>query len=562
MFQVTPAATFCATLVDSWVALGMTDAIICPGSRSTPMALALDAHPTLRTHVHHDERSGAFLALGLGKATLRPAAVLTTSGTAAVNLHPAVAEAGEAAVPLLALTADRPPELHGVGAPQTLDQQDLFGSSVRRFVDAGVPDDTDPSTWRDLASAVYAACLAPVPGPVQLDLPFREPLTGAPGGMPGRRPAQWVAETTDRPSGSSWDELIRALTDARVLVVAGGDCNGALVTELATARGWAILADPRSRIVVPNGVAHFDSLLRDDSFAQSVAPEVVLRFGPLPVSKVLGSWLDGLDVPQFGIEQWGRRFDPGGSLTAVFAASDPQVCAALADQIPSGGGGADRIRWSNADALAAEVIDAATSAGTLTEPAVARIASRTWLGPIQVSSSMPVRDLEWYGVRRGQAVLANRGVNGIDGVVSTAVGVAAATRDHVLCLIGDVAFLHDHNGLLGLAGRELDLTVVVVDNDGGGIFGFLPQATELDDRRFEHLFGTPHGLDLVAVASAAGVAAERVATVDDLQSALEQRAARGGVGVVVAPTDRASNASVHAEIHARVSEGLARTRLV
>jgi len=566
------AATFCATLVDEWAGRGLTDAVVCPGSRSTPMALALAADDRVRVHVHHDERSGAFTALGLALATGGPVAVLTTSGTGAVELHPAMVEASYAGVPLLALTADRPPELQDVGAPQTIDQQALYGSSARHTFDPGPPGDSDPADWRPLAARVWAAAtrrfVAGLPrGPVHLNLAFREPLIGEPGELPPVIPRLEV-EVPATPDEDWVQGLADELQGRRVLVVAGGGIEDpAGVTALAEGAGWPVLADPRSGCRRPAGttVAHPDALLRHAPFADdpSVQPEVVLRLGRPWASKVLNQWLATRPAPQTLVEVTGLPADPDQVVGRSAWAEPGGVCRRVlaAGVAPAPSDWLDR--WVAADRIAAEAIAGEVErreveTGAMSEPAVARavVAGVPDGGSLVVSSSMPVRDVEWYAApRSGVQVLSNRGANGIDGVVSTAVGVALAGGP-TACLIGDVAFLHDTNGLLGAARRHLDLVVVVVDNDGGGIFSFLPPAATLAPDRYEQLFGTPHGVDLAALARVHGAEVAEVIAATDLVAAVELAFAAGGLHVVVVRTDRGTNVTVHDEIHAAVAAAL------
>jgi 2-succinyl-5-enolpyruvyl-6-hydroxy-3-cyclohexene-1-carboxylate synthase len=541
-------ATFAATLVDEWVRDGLTDAVVCPGSRSTPLALALADHPGVRLHVQHDERSGGFLALGLGLATGRPAAVLTTSGTAAAELHPAVVEADLAGVPLLACTADRPPELRDVGAPQAIDQVHLYGRSVRWFGDPGVPDAAGADRWRPLAARAYAAAVGPPAGPVQLNLPFREPLVGTPGPLPPARETGAWARRPALAGGATGVEV----PAGRVLVVAGAvpGLDGGLVHAAAAARGWPVVAEPRSAAWLPadTSVTHLDAIVRSPRAAEALRPDVVVRLGAPGSSRVVNEWLAASGAPEivFGAPAWS---DPAGTATVV-SPDDPAgflEAARLAPAAPAGGGWLDA--WQTASTAAAKALaDELDGATAATEPGVARavVAALADGARLVVSSSMPIRDVERYAApRAGLTAIGNRGANGIDGVVSTALGVALGSAAPTALLVGDIAFLHDSNGLLGAAGRNADLVCVVVDNDGGGIFSFLPQATALAGERFETLFGTPHGLDLAALASAYGVDARRLAPGEDVATAVSRAADEGGVRVLVIPTDRAANVAVH-----------------
>ncbi len=551
-------ATFAATLVDEWARDGLTDAVVCPGSRSTPLALALADHRGVRVHVHHDERSGGFLALGVGLATGRPALVLTTSGTAAAELHPAVVEADLAAVPLLLCTADRPPELRDVGAPQAIDQVHLFGRSARWYGDPGVPAPAGADRWRGFAARAYATTVGGRPGPVHLNLPFREPLVGTAGPLPpAREDGPWAAVV--RAAGPSavaprLAELIADMVGRRGVIVAGAaDMRGPAVHATARALGWPVLAEPRSPAWLPEQtlVAHLDAVLRSPRAAEELRPEVIVRLGAPGASRVVNEWLAAAGAAELvaGVQGWS---DPAATAAIVVDGEVATVLAGLQSAATSTGGPtADGWldRWRAASGAATAAVRA-TLAGldAPNEPGIARdvVEALPHGSSLVVSSSMPIRDVERYASPRpGVRVLANRGANGIDGVVSTAIGVAAGSAAPTALLIGDVALLHDSNGLLGAATRDIDLVCVVVDNDGGGIFSFLPQARTLAGERFETLFGTPHGLDLVALASAYAVDARRVEPEQDVAEAMRDAVAKGGVRVLVVTTDRTANVEAH-----------------
>ena len=564
---VTAAATFCATLVDEWSRAGVTDAVVAPGSRSTPLALALAADPRLRLHVHHDERSAAFVALGLGKASGRPAVLLCTSGTAAAEFHPAVVEAHQAEVPMVICTADRPPELRDVAAPQTIDQNRLYGSAVRWFCDPGVPDAGQAATWRSLAARAVADATAPVPGPVHLNLPFRDPLVGEASDLPPARDGghPWHRLAVGRPmlDEAVVADLARVLDTHRGVIVAGeGSGDVTSVHTLADAAGWPVLADAHSnaRVPAPATIAAFDALLRDDRFAADHVPAVVVQLGRPPASKVLSQWLARSGAVEVQVTSTPAWVDPAHSSGWRVVADPAVLCRALAERVRGASDTPWLARWRRAEERAQQAFtDVLAAHAEVTEPAVARatVASLPDGATLVVSSSMPVRDVEWYAApRSGVRVLANRGANGIDGVTSTGVGVALATGAPTALLIGDVALLHDSNGLLGAAQRSIDLTIVVVDNDGGGIFSFLPQASELPGDRFETLFGTPHGVDLGALAAAHGIGCTDVAEADRLASTVKNAAAEGGVRLVRARTERDLNVKIHDELHAAVSAAL------
>jgi 2-succinyl-5-enolpyruvyl-6-hydroxy-3-cyclohexene-1-carboxylate synthase len=564
-------ATFCATLVDEWARAGVAHAVVAPGSRSTPMALALAADDRLAVHVHHDERAAGFLALGIGRATGCPAVVLTTSGTAAVELHPAVVEAHHDEVPLLAVTADRPPELRDVGAPQTIDQAHLFGRAARWYAEPGVPDEVGRDRWRPLAARSVLETLGAPPGPVHLNLAFREPLLGTAGDLPPGRPTGGAWHGTPAGRASLADLDAGALADAvrgrRGLIVAGGSLGpGAAdaVHALGARLRWPVVADPRSgcRLPRPGTISHADEVLRVAAVADRLAPEVVVRLGSLPASKVLGQWLARTGAWQVGVTAHGARSDPDSTLAALLAVEPAAFCARLLEGLAPGGRAPDGWfeAWAAADAEAASAIREVLAGHTEpTEPAVARdVVDALPAGArLVVSSSMPVREVEWFAAPRDDVVVhANRGANGIDGVVATGIGVALGSGAPTAVLVGDIAFLYDANALAAVTRRSVDLVVVVVDNDGGGIFSFLPQAGALDEARFEQLFGTPHGTDLAALAGAHGVTVRRVDRQVDVAPAVSGALALGGAHVLLVATDRGKNVAVHDEIHSAVAAAL------
>jgi 2-succinyl-5-enolpyruvyl-6-hydroxy-3-cyclohexene-1-carboxylate synthase len=592
-------AAFAATLVDEWVRGGVVHAVVCPGSRSTPMAVALAARSEVRLHVRLDERSAAFTALGIGKASGVPAVVLTTSGTAAAELHAAVVEADLAGVPLIACTADRPPELRDVGAPQTIDQTHLFGRCVRWFADPGVPHPDARPSWRSLASRAVAEAVAGVegPGPVHLNLPFREPLLGDPtagGGVgPGRgagRPWHSVV-TAAGPPPAGW---VSAAVDGGVLsperrgvIVAGADGGDTSnVLALAEALGWPVLADPRSglRTLAPGIIATADGLLRSPGFTERHRPEVVVHLGERWVSKVVNGHLSaaaGTGAHTVVVDPHGRWSDPDRE-SAEFVRADPDLFCREVTRVVTArsGAGAESARgpqdswlgsWSAAerrarDAIASMVqMDSGPNAGRpLDEPTVAahlfgRLPGRSTL---VVSSSMPVRDVEAFGLPRAQPprVLANRGANGIDGVVSTALGVALASAGPTVALVGDLAFLHDVSALVRTAEFDVDLTVVVADNAGGGIFSFLPPARALDAPSFDRLFGTPQTADPASVAAGFGWPVDDLGPetgADGFDAAVDARLERGGLSVIrVRLPGRAENVAVHDRMNAAITRAV------
>jgi 2-succinyl-5-enolpyruvyl-6-hydroxy-3-cyclohexene-1-carboxylate synthase len=561
-------ATFCATLVDEWARGGVEHAVVCPGSRSTPLALALAADDRIELHVHHDERSAGFLAVGLALDAWEPTVVLTTSGTAAAELHPAVVEADLAGVPLLVCTADRPPELIDVGAPQAIDQTHLFGRSVRWFHAPGVADEAARDRWRPLAARAYAEATGPRQGPVHLNLAFREPLVGIVGNLPAARAVEGAGWTWRPPVQAPVDPVISVADDfagRRGLILAGpGSGDGDALHAIASALGWPVLAAPQAPVWgVPGAtVSAADAFLRVASTADDLRPEVVVRLGGPLASRVVGEWVAATGASEVVVAGPNTWIDPHGTASVVLAADADPLLAVWSDELAGVvpvDGGAWRTAWEQAGATAQAAIESVLEQAVgATEPGTARalVDALPADATLVVSSSMPIRDLEWYAApTRPLTVRANRGANGIDGVVSTAVGVAAATKGPTALLIGDVALLHDSNGLLGASARGIDLVVVAIDNDGGGIFSFLPQADSVDHVVFERLYGTPHGVDLVALASAFGVQAR---VVDDVGGAVQEALAAGGVHVLVVRTERSANVALHRRLNAAVADALGR----
>jgi 2-succinyl-5-enolpyruvyl-6-hydroxy-3-cyclohexene-1-carboxylate synthase len=548
-----------AAFVDELVRCGMTDACTSPGSRSTPLVLALAREPRLRCHSHIDERASAFFALGLAKAGDRPVAITCTSGTAAANFLPAVIEAHEARVPLIVLTADRPPELRDVGAGQTIDQLKLYGDAVAWFVEVGThAADAARVAWiRGLACRAYWTAAGERPGPVHLNWPLREPLIpdrappAPPAGRPSGRP--WVARAA-RPAGGSVE-----LPDGARGVVVAGRCDRGLGPEIpafAARAGYPLLADPLSGARSgPAAITHYDGLLRQPAF--DPAPELVIRVGDLPTSKALRGWLAAHgEARQIAISADGSWQDPDnvvgelvcGDARAVLEAARPSRAA------PDWLG-----RWRDADALAASALDGVLG-DDLTEPGVARALGR-WLDPattLFVAASMPIRDVEsfWPARDDGPRVLSNRGANGIDGTISSAFGVAAAGSGPVVALIGDVALAHDIGGLLAATRLGLRLTIVLLDNGGGGIFDFLAVARERDI--FEQHVATPTGLDFGRAAALYGLEHVPVSDLAGLRRALDAALARPASTLIHVRTDRAENVALHARAWAAIGRALER----
>lgn len=565
------------SLVDEFARAGLRVAVLAPGSRSAPMAMALADDERIGLHVLLDERSAAFFALGAAKASGQPTLVLCTSGTAAAHFHPAVLEADHSRVPLIVCTADRPAELRDTGAPQTTDQVHLYGSAVRWFAD--IPADGDPaarSAWRPIAARLWAEAAGPPGGPAHLNVAFREPLVdveGQVGAEPGRADGRpWVvshpAEPAAVPAAAAADLVLRIAAARRGLVVAGW---GSPIEAAPTARAlrWPLLADGISGQRNNDGaITTYEALLRVPGFAEQHRPDLVIRFGGPLTSKAAMAWLDAAGAPIL-VDPDGAWLDPGRT-AAERVPSLPNLAGIVATDARADGPVDDWYEaWACAESIARTALDAFLDTdehpfeGRVARDVAAVCAGSSRRPALVVASSMPVRDLEAFAGQVPGAVHANRGVNGIDGLVSTVLGVAAGSGGDPLPpghpavgLLGDLAFLHDAGGLLGAGGRGLDAVFVVVDNGGGGIFSFLPQAA-LPAERFELLFGTPPGAGVAEVARAYGVPAERVERAKELAPALERALEAGGVHVLVVPTgDRRANVDRHRQAWAAVAEAV------
>ncbi|MFG2247468.1 2-succinyl-5-enolpyruvyl-6-hydroxy-3-cyclohexene-1-carboxylic-acid synthase [Spirillospora sp. NPDC048823] len=553
-----PATALATVLVDELLRGGMTDAVVAPGSRSAPLALALHAAAEadrVRLHVRIDERSASFLGLGLAKRSGRPVALVCTSGTAAANFHPAVIEAHESGVPLIVITADRPPELRDTGANQTIDQVKLYGTAVRWCTEIGVPENRPGMVayWRSLVSRAWGLSRAPVPGPVHLNAAFREPLI--PDGD-----ESWC-EPLDGDATGAWTKVRPATpgsvlhvppTRRGVLVVGDGASNVKRYVAAASMAGWPVLAEPQGNARYgDHALSSHHFLLGVPEFVERHRPEVVVTLGKPGLSRPLLSLLRRAEEHIVLAPDLAHWPDPVRSATQVA----PEV------EIPVVSGDDAWLKsWRAADLAAAAAVDGVLdSVPEVSEPRLARdlVAALPGGSLLLAAASMPIRDLDQVmRPRRGIRILANRGASGIDGLVSTAIGAALAHGGRSFALLGDLAFLHDQNGLiLGPQDPRPDLTIIVVNNQGGGIFSLLPQAALADP--FERVFGTPHRVDLEAVAAAHGVPYRRLEAAAEVPKAL----AGEGLRIVEARTDRNANAALHAEMrkaaHAAVREALA-----
>jgi 2-succinyl-5-enolpyruvyl-6-hydroxy-3-cyclohexene-1-carboxylate synthase len=547
-----PSTAFARVLVDELVRGGVVEAVLAPGSRSAPVALALAAaerEGRLRLHVRIDERTAAFLALGLAKASGRPVPVLTTSGTAAAHLHAAVLEADAAGVPLLALTADRPPELRATGANQTIHQPGLYGGAVRWAADVGTPEDGREAAqnryWRSLvARALLSASglLSGDPGPVHLNLGLREPLL--PDDVDPALDGAWAGRPDDAPwttAGPPPRARPEPPGTARTLVVVGDApvALGRAAAALADVCQWPVVAEPSSGAWGSDGALRGGAvLLGVPAWLAAHRPERVLVVGRPTLSRPVAALLADPDLRVETVAATPRWADAARASGHV-SVGLPSPGGALAEGW--------RAAWSAAAGRVGTAVDRVLddrpelTAARLARDVVAALPAGSLL---VLGSSTPVRDVDRLAVpRRDVTVLANRGVAGIDGTISTAVGAALSHArvggGRAFALLGDLTFLHDLTGLLlGDTEAAPDLTLVVPDNDGGGIFAQLEPGEDRFVTDYRRVFGTPHGRDLVEVARALGWAASRVESAAELAGTL----ALGGPRVVVVGTDQRAEA--------------------
>ncbi len=558
---------------------GLRHAVLSPGSRSTPLALALWRQPEIETAVIVDERSAAFFALGAAQAGGAPVAILCTSGTAAANYHPAVCEADHAAVPLLVLTADRPPELRGIGAGQALDQLKLYGESVRWFCDVGTHDADDDGLlhYRATACRAFAAARGEQrPGPVHLNFAFREPLAPLPAdgvvtatdplALTGRddHPLTAVTPIDMEPSQFLLDEVAKHIAEADIgVIVAGRQLDPELrepLAHLARVAGFPILAEPTSQLRRgPHDrslvITAYDLLLRDERFRETASPDLVLRFGEMPTSKPLRSWLAESGADQIVVDPLGDWNEPTRRAAALLRADPTELASGWAARL-----GEDRpapAMWLQAERSAREAIETELGAiDALTEPGLQLALGGAYSDGelVYTASSMPIRDQETF-LPIGEAditFLCNRGTNGIDGLISSGIGAAHATGKPTTIVTGDLGLLHDIGGLASLRDVSTPVRIVVIDNDGGGIFHFLPQEQALESEEFEALLGTPRGVSVAKAAALFDLPHRKLKSLDELPEALA-----AGTGLIEVKTNRQANAALHRKLSERVAAALA-----
>jgi 2-succinyl-5-enolpyruvyl-6-hydroxy-3-cyclohexene-1-carboxylate synthase len=571
---------------------GLKNIVVCPGSRSTPLAYAFARHGQIKLWMHLDERSAGFFALGMAKASQRPVALLCTSGTAAANFFPAVVEAYQSRVPLLVLTADRPPELRDIGAPQAIDQLRIYGVYTRWFMEMALPEASDEMLRyvRTVAGRALLVAQGDPAGPVHLNFPLREPLVPAP--IPGqnlppvekRDPIAWYG----RPDGQPYVQGFRAGRDTsnfeighlvdkltyhpRGLIICGpatrlDESSQIYISELAAQLDWPILADPlsgmrsqpdKASLVVDN----YDAFLRDANLVEQLAPEFILRFSAMPTSKPLLLYLKRYPQVETWVIDGGDGWEDPTALSARMLHVDTvNFClnAIEATNFYEPANNDWLEQWQTVTERTARAIERLMHASEeLSEGRV--FAELSQLLPansiLYVGNSMPVRDLDTFFRNTEQPIriYGNRGANGIDGLVSSALGASTTQTEPTVLVLGDISFYHDLNGLLAAKQHRLNATIIVLNNDGGGIFSFLPQSGYPDN--FEELFGTPHGLDFEHAAKLYGANWQRVQNWNEFRAALQNATGSNGLNIIEVPTNRAHNVTQHREIWKAVSEEL------
>ena len=554
-------------IIAELVRCGVDEFIIAPGFRSAPLALAAISHPGTHCTIHFDERGSAFFALGYGRATRKPCVWITTSGTAAANGLPAVVEASMENVPMICLTADRPAELRDTGANQAIDQVHLFGRYPRWFVDFPAPVSEQDGAYirTTIDHAVHRACA----GPVHLNCMFREPLLEEDRVEKSIPAMSWSAEERQQTQymGAAGgvvapsQRLVRNICEAqRGLIVVGrlqSPEEGEAIHTLAKHLGWPLMADISAPVPpVENMVTFFDLVVRSEGFTRQYSPDVVLHFGGPLVSKKLHQFLSNAGAETYAlIAPSSDRIDPYHVLTDRIQSTIAGFCNYLRGGVPQDNSHVGWTEvWMRADTLTRRTL-VSLIGHKLSEPSVAWMLSRlsdhtNW---IFGASSMPIRDLQAFLERdTTPRVFANRGASGIDGTLATAAGIARGQSGSGTVLLGDLAMLHDLNSLALL--KDCDITIVVVNNNGGGIFNMLPIA--LEQEPFEMVLGTPHGMDFRFAAEQFQIPYTLVDSCAQFQESWQAAAASPGPNLIEVKTDRTENADLHETIYRRVNEAI------
>lgn len=569
--------SYIAAFVAELASTGIRDVVVSPGSRSTPMAMVMAEHPELRLHIHVDERSAAFFALGIAKASKKPVAILCTSGTAAANYYPAVVEAFHSRVPLLVLTADRPHELRDVGAPQAIDQIHLYGKHVKWFVEMSPPEGTaDMLRYARMVCARAAATALSAPaGPVHLNFPFREPLVpklNLENLFIHSERGEGYVKTAGKRYSLPKDELEvlreEVLTEEKGVIICGAIDDEAFaeaVTELAEKLQYPILADPLSQLRSGEHegtyiIDTYDTFLRNEEARKALKADIIIRFGAMPVSKYLSFFIkENHEAKQWVIDSGGGWRDPSLLATTMIYAHETDFCLELAGTIEEQNSSEYLSNWQSLNDLTKNHLEKIKQTSQLSEGRLFYELGRL-LPPratLFVGNSMPIRDLDtfFHHNQKSIRIMANRGVNGIDGTVSTALGVATLSQPMYLVL-GDLTFFHDLNGLIQAKLYGLNIKIIVINNNGGGIFSFLPQASE--PKNFEKLFGTPLDLKFEHAVQMFNGRYTHITDWEHFISSFHQEIENDGLSVMELTTNRDHNLTEHRNLWDSVSREISR----
>lgn len=566
---------YTANFIDELVCSGLSHAVISPGSRSTPLAVLFAEHDNIHDWVLVDERSAAYFALGIAKETKRPVALVCTSGTAAANYFPAIVEAYYARVPLLILTADRPHELRGIGASQTINQLAMYGDFVKEFWEMAPPDATAEMLQyvRNRAGRAMQVAIQGNPGPVHVNFPFQEPL------MPDIHLQNlWGQENNlsynpsyvgkKRLAKSQLERIVQTFsTHQKGLFVCGPQVDEQLaqaLVSLSETLQVPILADPLSQIRAGKHakstiISTYDTIFKTKEMRANLKPDYIVRFGAMPISKNYLFFIrEHADIPQFVVENSEGMREPTNHNSEYIFAHSTEFCNDLLPFFEQRMARSDWLQiWQKKEAIAVEHLmqasDTKITEGIAVRDLLTKLPDHSRLF---VANSMPVRDVDTFFVPTDKHIIihANRGVSGIDGTVSSALGVAAASGQQVFLIIGDLSFYHDLNSLLVAKRYGLQLTVLLINNDGGGIFSFLPQAKE--EKHFEHLFGTPLAIDFRKAVDLYDGHYELVSEVSAYEQVLQQSFNKEGLTVVEVQTDRTENVAWHRKLWGEISDRL------
>ena len=560
MSHVEDLTTYIGNFIDELASNGVTDVVISPGSRSTPLALLATAHDEIKEHVLVDERSAGYFALGIAKETKHPVALVCTSGTAVANYLPAVVEAYHGRVPLLILTADRPHELRDIGAPQTINQLNIFGTFVKKFYEMSLPDGSEASLLyvRNRAKRSVKIALDQAPGPVHLNFPIREPLMPnlALDSLWGKRSNTLQLATENVLTDGALEQVEQLINSKkRPLIVVGPQYDAELVLLIQTLSERLqapILADPLSQM---RSVKHahliegYDAILKDESLRKLLQADLIIRFGSMPISKSYLFYLnEQADLTHIVVDEAIESREPTNKASILLTMTPRSFLRQFNGLKLNLAKSKWLSQWQELNQITKSVLEKLPN--ELTEGA----AVKTLIDYLPDSSilfagnSMAVRDVDTFYLANDKNIFvhASRGASGIDGVVSTALGIAATTNKQVTLLIGDLSFYHDLNGLLAAMQMELNLTILLINNDGGGIFSFLPQSNETI--YFEKLFGTPLGIEFSTVVDMYKGRYTRADSLESLANSLTKSYEQKGLTVIEVLTDRKENVAWHRRV--------------